>query len=94
MHARTVSFPLPPDKLDQALTNFKEGAERVKQHPGFQHVHWLYDREHERVLAVAFFDTAEHAEASWAQQGPLVLERLAALGITPEVHTYDVVHEA
>jgi hypothetical protein len=94
MYARTVTFALPPERLEQAIGNFKEGAERARQHPGFQHGYWLYDRGHERIVAVVLFDNEKNSEASWAIQEPFVRERLSAFGVTPEVHTHEVVHAA
>ena len=93
MHARTVTFQVPSERLDDVVANIREGAQNLVEQKGFHHAHWLYDREGGTVMAVALFDNAEDEAASWEVQGPRVRERLQAQGITLETRTHEVVHE-
>ena len=93
MHARTVTFQVSPERLDDVVANIQQGAQNLVGQKGFRHAHWLYDRERSTMMAVALYDSAEDEAASWAVQGPGVHERLQTLDITPEVKTHEVVHE-
>jgi quinol monooxygenase YgiN len=93
MHARSVRFPVHPDQRDEVVAGLRANTPVLRQHAGFQHAYWLYDAGHQTMLSVALYDTAEHERAAWEQQSSRVMARMQELGVTPEVHTYEVVHE-
>lgn len=93
MHARTVTFQVPPERLDGVVENIRQGTHNLVSSAGFRHAHWLYDRERGTMMSVALYDSAEDEAASWKVLGPQVHERLQTQGITPEVRTHEVVFE-
>lgn len=93
MHARTVTFPVPPERLDDVVATIQEGTQNLSGDQGFRHAHWLYDRERGTMMAVALYDSAEDEAAAWEERGPQVQERLQKQGVTPEVKTHEVVLE-
>jgi hypothetical protein len=94
MHASTVTFQIPADKLEQATAGIKQNAQGLRNNPGFQQGYWIYDEAASMVMAVMIFDTAEQAASAWNQSRPRVLESVKSLGgSNPTVRGGVVLHQ-
>ena len=83
-----------PANADEVEGIRPELAAALQRQPGLQHLHGGIDREGGRAVAVAIFDTREHAEAPPEALGP-VLARLQSVGVQQESReVYEIVEDA
>jgi hypothetical protein len=92
LHARVVTFSLPAERLGETVARIQQNTGQMLEHKGFQHGHWLYDRERGVMTSVVIFDSKQDADASWATMGPGVEERIRAQGSEPDARSLEVVH--
>ncbi len=66
MYARMTKFVgLPPERIDQALAEFKEGQlSELEGQEGFQGIMVLVDRAQGTAAALSMWDTEAHMKAS------------------------------
>lgn len=93
MHANVVSFPVPPERLEEMTAGLKESTQHLRQMPGFQHGYWIYDRQSGTVHSMGIFDTAEQADAAWKQNQAMVTERVESMGGSVTRCTGEVIHQ-
>lgn len=65
MHARTGSFQLSPDKIDEALSGFeRDQLPRYKDQSGYKGFTLLADRQGGKLLGVSFWESEDDLRAS------------------------------
>ncbi len=83
-----------PANADEVESIRPELVAALQRLPGLQHFHGGIDRESERGVVVAIFDTREHAELPPEALGP-VLARLQSAGVQPESReVYEILDDA
>jgi hypothetical protein len=92
MHARVITFQMPPEQLDGALANIRQGTQNVRSQPGLLNAYWLWDAERTTLTAIILFESAEAEAENWQRTGPDLQERWRAAGAEPEIRVQEVVH--
>jgi heme-degrading monooxygenase HmoA len=95
MLARVVEIQVEPGKIDECISILRDrNAPAVAAQPGFNHGHWLVDRQTGRCMSVTFWETPEDEIESRASV-PGLLEKMGNVLATKDVRqeAFDVVHD-
>jgi len=91
MYARVINSPLIPDKIDEAVSIWRDKvAPAIKQAKGFKGAYLIGDRETGKGLTITLWETKEDADAMNASlpQNLALFEGLFAA--QPSLETYEI----